>query len=125
MRDIAFVFFLAAVTCVTLGMAWGIQMAISEDHLLAPAHAHLNLVGWTTLALFALYYRLTPAAAKGLLPRVHAVLAILGVALIVPGIAMAISGGSPAPAAAGSLLTLASMLTFLVTVLRHGFGPAT
>ncbi|MBB4195402.1 hypothetical protein GGE45_006312 [Rhizobium aethiopicum] len=63
MRDIAFIFFLAAVACVTCGMGWGIQMAISEDHMLAPAHAHLNLVGWTTLALFGLYFRLTPTAA--------------------------------------------------------------
>ncbi|WSH31117.1 hypothetical protein U8P75_36830 (plasmid) [Rhizobium beringeri] len=68
MRDIAFIFFLAAVVCVTSGMVWGIQMAISEDHLLAPAHAHLNLVGWTTLALFGLYYRLTPTAARGSFP---------------------------------------------------------
>ena len=107
MRDIAFIFFLAAVVCVTSGMGWGIQMAISEDHLLAPAHAHLNLVGWTTLALFGLYYRLTPTAAQGILPRVHAGLAILGVALMTPGIAMVIVGGSPALASAGAILTLA------------------
>ena len=124
MRDIAFIFFLAAVVCVTSGMGWGIQMAISEDHLLAPAHAHLNLVGWTTLALFGLYYRLTPAAALGILPRVHAGLAILGVALMTPGIAMVIVGGSPALASAGAILTLASMLLFLVTVARHGLGAA-
>lgn len=122
MRDIAFIFFLAAVVCVTSGMVWGIQMAISQDHSLAPAHAHLNLVGWTTLALFGLYYRLTPTAARGILPRVHAGLAILGVALMVPGIAMVMVGGSPALASAGAILTLASMLLFLVTVARHGFG---
>ena len=63
MRDVAFVFFLAAVFCVSVGMAWGIQMAISQDHLMSGAHAHLNLVGWTTMALFGLYYRLTPQAA--------------------------------------------------------------
>ena len=124
MRYIAFIFFLAAVVSVTSGMGWGIQMAISEDHLLAPAHAHLNLVGWTTLALFGLYYRLTPTAAQGILPRVHAGLAILGVALMTPGIAMVIVGGSPALASAGAILTLASMLLFLVTVARHGLGAA-
>lgn len=45
MRDVAFVFFLAAVPCVSIGTAWGIQMAISQEHLLSGAHAHLNLVG--------------------------------------------------------------------------------
>ncbi len=125
MRDTAFVFFLAAVLCVCVGMAWGIQMAVSEDHLLAPAHAHLNLVGWATLALFAIYYRLTPAACGTRLARIHAVIAILGVAVMVPGIAIAVTGGSPGPAAAGSLLVAASMAIFLLTVLRHGFGAHT
>jgi hypothetical protein len=122
MRDIAFIFFLAAVLCVLAGMAWGIQMAISQDHLLAGAHAHLNLVGWTTLALFGLYYRLTPQAAGARLAKVHAVTAILGVVVMVPGIAVAITTGAPALAALGALMTFLSMAIFLVTVVRHGFG---
>jgi hypothetical protein len=63
-RDIAFVFFLAAVLCVAGGMVWGIQMAASGDHAMVGAHAHLNLVGWATLALFGIYYRLTPQAVQ-------------------------------------------------------------
>jgi hypothetical protein len=122
MRDIAFVFFLTAVLCVLVGMAWGIQMAISQDHLLAGAHAHLNLVGWTTLALFGLYYHLTPQAAVTRLAKVHAVTAILGVVVMVPGIAVAITTGAPNLAAVGALLTFLSMAIFLVTVLRHGLG---
>lgn len=122
MRDIAYVFFLAGTLAVTGGMVWGIQMAISEDHLLAPAHAHLNLVGWVTLSLFGLYYRLTPMAAQGLLPRIHAGIAILGVVALVPGIALAVTGGTPVLAAVGAFLSLGSMLIFLFTILRHGFG---
>ena len=125
MRDIAFVFFLAAVLCVLVGMGWGIQMAISQDHLLAGAHAHLNLVGWTTLALFGLYYRLTPQAAGTRLAQLHAAIAILGVLVMVPGIAMSITTGEPALAAVGALLTALSMVIFLVTVLRHGLGAQT
>jgi hypothetical protein len=122
MRDIAFVFLTAAVLCVTGGMIWGLQMAASGDHSMVGAHAHLNLVGWATMALFGFYYRLTPRAAQGLLARVHAAVAILGVIIMVPGIAIATTGGSPGLAIAGSLLTLASMLIFLVTLVRHGFG---
>jgi hypothetical protein len=122
MRDIAFVFFLAAVLCVLVGMAWGIQMAISQDHLLGGAHAHLNLVGWTTMALFGLYYHVTPQAAASWLAKVHAGTAILGVLVMVPGIAVAITTGAPALAAVGAVLTTLSMTIFLVTVLRHGLG---
>ena len=122
MRDTAFIFFVAAVLCVSVGMAWGIQMAISQDHMLSGAHAHLNLVGWTTMALFGLYYRLTPHAAATWLARLHAGIAILGVLVMVPGIALAITTGQPTLAAVGALLTALSMAIFLVTVLRHGLG---
>ncbi|WP_105373693.1 hypothetical protein [Neorhizobium huautlense] len=122
MRNIAFCFFVAAVLCVTTGMFWGIQMAISGDHQMAPAHAHLNLVGWTTMGLFGLYYTVTPQAADALLAKVHLAFAILGVLCLVPGIAMAVSSGGEALAAIGSILTVISMLIFLVTVARNGIG---
>lgn len=123
MQGIGRWFFTAGAVLALIGMGWGIQMAISQDHMLAPAHAHLNLVGWVTLSLFGVYYALTPRAADGWLPRVHLVLAVAGVVLMVPGIAIAVSGGSEALAATGSILTIASMLIFVVTILRHGFGP--
>lgn len=122
MRDIAFVFFLAAVLCVTGGMFWGLQMGASGDHSMAGAHVHLNLVGWATMALFGIYYRLTPQAAQGWLPKVHAVLAIGGVAVMVSGLYVVFSGGAPGAAIAGGMMSFASMLIFLFTVVRHGFG---
>ncbi|WP_245307915.1 hypothetical protein [Hoeflea sp. IMCC20628] len=97
-------------------------MAISGDHMLAPAHAHLNLVGWVTMALFGLYYTLTPSAAATGLAKIHLGLAVAGVVVMVPGIAMVLKGGGDGIAAAGSMLTAASMLVFLYTVFKHGLG---
>jgi hypothetical protein len=122
MRGIGFYFFLAAVLCVTLGMLWGIQMAISGDHALAPAHAHLNLVGWVTMGLFGVYYTLTPTAAASRLAKIHLGLAIAGVIVMVPGIAIVLTGGGEGMAAGGSMLTAASMLVFLYTVFKNGLG---
>jgi hypothetical protein len=45
-----------------VGMLAGIAMGIQQDFTLAPAHAHLNLVGGVLLFVFGLYYRLVPAA---------------------------------------------------------------
>jgi hypothetical protein len=103
-------------------MIWGLQMSASEDHSMVGAHAHLNLVGWATMALFGIYYRLTPQAAQGWLPKVHAVLAIGGVAVMVTGLYIVFSGGAPGAAIAGGMMSFASMLVFLFTVVRHGFG---
>lgn len=122
MRGTGFYFFIFGVLCVTLGMFWGIQMSISGDHALTGAHAHLNLVGWVTMALFGVYYTLTPSAAASGLAKIHLALAIAGVVVMVPGIAIVIKGGSDAMAAAGSMLTAASMLVFLYTVFKNGLG---
>jgi len=50
---------LAAVYLV-LGMTLGIGMGIAEDHTLRGVHAHVNLLGWATLALAALVFHVFP-----------------------------------------------------------------
>ena len=57
MKGVAFWFFASGVVYVCLGMIFGSQMAASDDFTFAPAHAHLNLVGWVTMALFGIYTR--------------------------------------------------------------------
>ncbi len=116
MRGVALWFFTSAVIYVTLGMMFGIWMSASQDHGLASAHAHLNLVGWVTMALFGVYYHLVPAAAQGRLAVLHFALATIGLWLLVPGIVLAIRGKTEILAALGSFVTLASMMLFLVVV---------
>ena len=53
--------FRLAVLFVIAGMAMGIGMAMSQDHSIMPAHAHLNLLGWVSLFLFGIYYERRPA----------------------------------------------------------------
>ena len=119
MKGIAQWFMLAAVASALGGMAWGIQMSASGEHLLSPAHGHLNLIGWVSCSIFAIYYSLVPAAAEGGLPRVHFALVIAALLLLIPGIPMAIRGTSEALAQAGSMVALASMLLFGWIVLRR------
>ncbi|MDP3959236.1 MAG: hypothetical protein Q8Q26_04040 [Pseudorhodobacter sp.] len=118
MRGVAFWFLLSAVIYVTLGMLWGIEMAVRQNFEMAPAHAHLNLLGWVTLALFGLYYHVVPAAAATGLARLHFALATLGVWTMPAGIAITIRTHGELLVAIGALLTLASMLIFLATVVR-------
>lgn len=39
------------------GMNLGLYMGIEGDFTLVPVHAHLNLLGWVTMALYGLYHR--------------------------------------------------------------------
>lgn len=119
MKGIALWFFFSGTVYVCMGMMWGIEMGIRHDFAMAPAHAHLNLVGWVTMALFGLYYQVTPRAAQSALARVHFAVATAGVWLLAFGIAYSIRTEAAGPAIAGSLLTFASMLIFAITVWRN------
>jgi hypothetical protein len=50
---------LAAIYLV-LGMTLGIWMGIAQDHTLRGVHAHMNLLGWATLAVSALVFHISP-----------------------------------------------------------------
>jgi hypothetical protein len=60
-----------AVLYLIAGIGLGLFMAASNDHSMKPVHAHLNLLGWVTLTLFGLFYRVVPAAAATTLAKVH------------------------------------------------------
>jgi hypothetical protein len=101
-------------------MGGGIFMAIAQDFTLAPAHAHLNLLGWVSMALYGLFYRAFPEVSGGRLPQVHFWLATCGVALMAPGIAWRVMGHEEAEAviAPGALMVVGSMAVFGCVIVR-------
>src|SRR5215212_9018807 len=116
--------FRAAVLFALLGMGMGIAMAMARDHAAMPAHAHLNLLGWVSLFLFGLYYRLNPALDVSRLALVQVgvwsfvtVVLTLAVATIHMGYEVA----DPV-AALASLIVLAAMVLFAVLVFRPTLG---
>lgn len=46
--------------CVAVGL--GVYMGASHDHSLHTVHAHLNLLGWVSMALIGLIYHAFPLA---------------------------------------------------------------
>jgi cbb3-type cytochrome oxidase subunit 1 len=60
-----------AVVYFLMGVVMGLVMAAKHDYTLMPVHAHLNLLGWVSMALFGLWYRSAPAAGETRLARVH------------------------------------------------------
>jgi len=60
-----------AVLYLLLGVGMGIMMGASQNFTLRPVHAHLNLLGWTTLALAGVIYSVFPRAGRSMLARVH------------------------------------------------------
>jgi hypothetical protein len=103
-----------------VGMLAGIAMGVQQDFTLAPAHAHLNLVGGVLLFLFGLYYRLVPAAGNSPLAKVQGWLHIAGAILFPAGVAIVVLKGTSFIAApiVGSLIAVAAVALFTVIVFR-------
>ncbi|HZS83476.1 MAG TPA: cytochrome-c oxidase [Stellaceae bacterium] len=122
MPRIDVLFLRIAVLYALAGIALGIFMAMSEDHSQMPTHAHINLVGWTSMALYAVVYRLWPEAGMSPLARWHFWLANAGALLVVIGVA-GIMEGHPERfepiAGIGSIATLLAMLLFAGIVFRR------
>lgn len=112
--------FQAAVAFVVAGMIWGLVMAISDDHSAMPAHAHLNLLGWVSLFLFGIYYRLHPSLEDAKSAKLQVWVWIVGTIVLAIGVALVYTGhtvGNPM-AAVGSVIVLLDMLLFGWLVFR-------
>ncbi len=99
-----------------LGMGLGIWMGISGDHGQYPTHAHINLIGWVSFALYGLIYRNVPAAAQSRLAPWHFGAANLGAVLLLTGVYAILSGHPEFEplTAAGATVTLLGAALFAV-----------
>jgi hypothetical protein len=120
--DIAFLFL--ATLCLIVGVAMGIWMGIVHDFSLAPVHAHLNLLGWTSLALFGLVYRAYPALAASRLAAMHFLAAAASAVAFPVGIYLSIAHQTPALAIGTSFVWLAGAGLFLGNLVRVFLRPA-
>lgn len=60
-----------AVLYLLIGIGLGIFMGATQTFTLSPVHAHLNLLGWATMALAGLIYSVFPQAGYSKLAKVH------------------------------------------------------
>ena len=117
MKRIDIYFLLLATILVLAGAGLGIKMGMAQDFQLTPVHAHLNLAGWASLALFGLVYRAYPELAERRLAPFHFVLSATGAVLLPIGIGFAILRNQPTLAIVASLLWVGGVLLFLVQLL--------
>ena len=107
-------------------MLWGMHMGEFEDFTLMPAHAHLNLLGWVTMALYGTFYALTHASLKPKLAWANFALSALGVAAMIPSLALYLPGRDAKyipGIIVGEVATVLGLLVFAVSVFRELTRP--
>lgn len=112
------IFITAALLCLLVGEGLGLHMGMNEDFLLAPAHAHLNLLGWVTLAAYGLLHRAYPALATSRMAAFQCWFAVASNILMPVGLAMMLLGGAATLVKVGSTAVILATLMFVIMFVR-------
>ena len=114
MSRISVAFFGAAILYAIVGMVLGMVMGASNDHTLTPVHAHINLLGWASLALMGAFYGLAGDLAPAKLAWLNFAVSNLGNLVTLPLLTMLLQGDpSVTPfMAVGETIILLGMLVF-------------
>ena len=124
MPRVSAAFFIVGGLLLLGGMALGEYMGAHNDFTLAPLHAHINLLGWVTLALFGTFYALTRDTYSPRLAWTNFVLSSVGVLTMIPVLHLVLTApdgekkyGALAGATGG--LALLGLLVFLISAFRE------
>lgn len=103
------------------GTGLGVYMGVSQDHTMFPVHAHLNLLGWASLALTGFVYDRFPAARATRLYPVHFWLYNLALPAAMLALVFLFKGNEMFGPVAGiaSIVLFASIVIFVVNVWRN------
>ncbi len=111
----------------TVGVLLGMTMGIMQDFRLASVHAHFNLLGWVSMALFGVIYHFYPKAADTRLAKTHFWLHNIGLPVMQIGLAIEIVSGNSVllPAViVSSLLIVVGVVLFTINLfLQLGSAP--
>jgi hypothetical protein len=101
------------------GMIMGVVMGSTGDHSLMPVHAHINVLGWVSLALFGIVFKVWNID-TGKLAWTQFGLFNVGIVVQAIGLTLILDGNEAAGpiVGVGSLLLVMGMAVFGWLVLR-------
>jgi hypothetical protein len=110
-----------AVVYLMIGVGMGIMMGATRDFTLRPVHAHINLLGWATMALAGLTYSVFPAAGLSKLARLHFWLANISMPVMALTLAIVLSGNEKVVPvlALSEILAAAGIIVFAINIFMN------
>jgi heme/copper-type cytochrome/quinol oxidase subunit 1 len=111
-----------AVVYLLAGVGLGIFMGAQQNFTLRPVHAHINLLGWATLALAGLIYTVFPKAAHSRLAKIHFWLLNLALPVMMVALSLFLLSGNEkfigilAPA---EMVAAAGIVVFAVNIFKN------
>jgi hypothetical protein len=101
-----------------IGVTMGMVMGMTGKFTLMPVHAHVNLLGWASLALVGVVYQLYPEASRTRLAKIHFWLHNLGLPPLMIALAFLLSGNEALEPVVGiaSLVVGCGIFIFVINV---------
>lgn len=120
MPNIAKMYFMTAICFLVAGILVGLKMSIAHDYAATGAHAHINLLGWVTMAIFGTFHALNPQGAGTWLAKAQYYIYTGGVVVMTPALYLLLTGNpSLEPVVAiSSLVVFAGVLMFGAIIFR-------
>jgi cbb3-type cytochrome oxidase subunit 1 len=115
-------FFKIAVVYLVIGVSIGYIMGITHNFSYTSVHAHINLLGWASMALFGLIYHFYPKAGETKLAKTHFWLHNIGTPFLTAGVFLIVFLENDALTVLpiiGSNLVLIGIILFLINVFLH------
>jgi len=107
---------LIAVLYLLTGTTFGVVMGLTHTLQYMPVHAHINLLGWATLALAGIIYHLYPQAGGSRLGIAHFWLHNLSLPLLMIALFMMFGGNQAMEPVVGILSIIMVFATLLFAV---------
>ena len=79
MRNLDRIFILTGALFAVFGLCLGLWMVAVNNFAYSKIHAHVNLLGWVTLAIYGIVYKLYPAMKNSPFAPSHLVCSVAGV----------------------------------------------
>jgi len=115
-------FIKASVIYFLIGTIFGLVMGISEEFQYTSVHAHINLLGWVSLAIIGLIYKAYPEAAQSKLANSQYWLHMFGLPLLIISMVLFATDhktvGIPI-ASLGGLMIIVSVLLGTINVFKR------
>jgi small-conductance mechanosensitive channel len=114
MQGVARNFFILGIVMAIAGLMLGLKMAMTNDHLQMPVHAHIMVAGWLMSAVFGFFYHLFPVARQNKLATIHFWMHAVGIVVLTVSLYFVLAGnpGVEPVTAVASILFFLGLLVF-------------
>lgn len=114
MQGVARNFFILGIIMAIAGMMLGLKMAMTNNHVQMPVHAHIMVAGWLMSAVFGFFYHLFPVARQNKLATLHFWIHAVSIVVLTVSLYFVLAGnpGVEPVTAISSILFFLGMLLF-------------